>query len=238
MVRRRKIPARNPQIAVGYVRVSTAEQKIGPKAQAQAIQRWADREGVQLVAICFDNGVSGGTPLSERRGLLAALATLDQTNAGILVAAKRDRLARDVGIARAIEAQATKEGVRIRTADGTSDATGSAGVIAKGLHDLLGEWEREVIRERTKSALALKKSRGERTGKVPFGYRLAADMTHLEPDPAEQSALTLMRALRASGATLQAIVARLDAEGAACRGKRWHLTSVARLLKRDEVPAE
>ena len=90
----------------------------------------------------------------------------------MLLAAKRDRLARDVGIARGIEAAALKEGAIVRTADGSSDATGSAAVISKGLHDLLGEWEREVIRERTTAALAVKLAKGERTGGIRYGYHL------------------------------------------------------------------
>jgi DNA invertase Pin-like site-specific DNA recombinase len=238
MVRRKKVAGRDVRRAVGYVRVSTQEQRLGPKAQAAALDRWAAREGVQLIAVFVDHGVSGATPLSDRPGLIAALAALEQADAGVLVAAKRDRLAREVGIARAVEAQAAKEGAIVRTADGTSDATGSAGVISKGLHDLLGEWEREVIRERTRAALALKRARGERVGKVPFGSRLAADGVHLEPEPSEQAALASMRALRAAGASLRDIVARLDADGATCRGRKWHLTTVARLLQRDETPAE
>jgi site-specific DNA recombinase len=158
------------------------------------------------------------------------LAALPATDAGILVADKRDRLATDVGVARMIEALARKEGAAVRTVDGTSDATGSAGVISKGLHDLLGEWEREVIRERTTAALATKRAKGERIGSIPFGFRLGDDGTHLEPEPAEQVTVELIRHLRGVGTPLRAIVERLNADAVPARGKRWHLTTATRLL--------
>jgi len=225
------------KVAIGYIRVSTDEQRLGPKAQAAALERWAAREGVQLVACFVDHGVSGAMPISERKGLLEALAALQPLNAGILLAAKRDRLARDVGIARGIEAAALKEGAIVRTADGTSDATGSAAVISKGLHDLLGEWEREVIRERTTAALALKKAKGERTGGVTYGYHLAADGKTLELDPAEQAVIARIQALSGQGGSIRKIVALLNAEHVPARGACWHVTSVARLIKSQQRAA-
>lgn len=228
---RKKSPAGNPALAIGYIRVSTKEQKLGPKGQARELERWAKREGVQLVAIFVDHGVSGARPLSERPALLAALAALPELGAGLLVASKRDRLARDVAVIGGIEAEVMKAGAAVTTADGTSDTRGSAGMLMRGLHDLLGAWEREVIRERTTAALAVKKARGERTGGIPYGSRVGADGRTLEPDPAEQAVLARMRELRGEGWSLRGIVDYLNAaEGATPRGSRWHLSIVARLL--------
>lgn len=194
------------------------------------LERWAAREGVTLVAVFVDHGVSGGDKLHDRPGLLAAVAALQDTGSGVLLAANRSRLARDVQIAGTIEAEASKAGARVRTTDGRSDATGSAGVITKGLDDLLSHWERVVISERTTAALAVKKTRGERVGDIPYGSRLAADGKTLEPDANELAGLALMRELRARGLSLRAVVAELNARETPARGSRWHLTTVARLL--------
>lgn len=43
--------------------------------------------------------------------------------------------------------------------------------------------ERALIASRTRSALAVKRGRGERVGSKPLGYRLAPDVVHFEPDP-------------------------------------------------------
>jgi DNA invertase Pin-like site-specific DNA recombinase len=232
MVRKKRVaPAGNPALAVGYIRVSTKEQRLGPRGQAKDLERWAKREGLQLAAVFVDHGVSGARPLSERPALLAALAALPELGAGVLVASKRDRLARDVVVVRGIEGEAAKAGATVRTTDGTSDATGSAGLLMRGLHDLLGAWEREVIRERTTAALAVKKARNERIGSLPYGFRLASDCRTLEEDPAEQSTLATMLELRSQGVSLRAIVRRLNEDAVPARGAEWHLTTVARALR-------
>jgi DNA invertase Pin-like site-specific DNA recombinase len=218
-------------LAIGYIRVSTQEQQLGPKGQARELERWAKREGLQLVALFVDQGVSGARPVSERPALLAALAALTDTGSGVLVATKRDRLARDRDIPRTIESEALKAGAVVRTADGRSDATGSDGILSKGLDDLLGEYERARISERTTAALAVKKARNERVGTVPYGFRVGADGRTLEAEPAEQATLARMRELRSEGLALRAVVDQLNAECRPTRGGRWHLTSVAKMLR-------
>jgi len=80
-------------------------------------------------------------------------------------------------------------------------------------------------------ALAYKKSKGERVGAVPYGWALAEDGCLLEENPAEQGVMRLVDELRQSGLSLRAIVAHLNAVQIPARGKRWHLTTVARLVK-------
>jgi len=47
----------------------------------------------------------------------------------------------------------------------------------------VSQWEREAIGERTRDPLQHKRGNGERVGNIEFGYRLAADGKHLEPNP-------------------------------------------------------
>jgi DNA invertase Pin-like site-specific DNA recombinase len=103
----------------------------------------------------------------------------------------------------------------------------------RGIGDLFAQYERALIRSRTKAALAVKCSRGERTGTVPLGYRLAADGVHLETHDAEQAAIEAVRRLRQQELSIRAIASRLNEQGIASRGSRWHATSVARLLERE-----
>ena len=60
MATRRKKRHTDPKVVVGYVRVSTDEQALGPEAQLQAIHSWCDAEGATLAAVHDDIGVSGG----------------------------------------------------------------------------------------------------------------------------------------------------------------------------------
>lgn len=107
--------------AIGYIRVSTEEQTLGPEAQRAALIRWAETRGLQLVAIHEDRGVSGAAPLDRRPGLLAALASLDLHGASYLVAAKRDRFARDVILAAQLERLVERQHVVLVSADGAGE---------------------------------------------------------------------------------------------------------------------
>ena len=68
-------------------------------------------------------------------------------------------------------------------------------------------------RQLTKAALDVKKARGERVGQIPYGYRLAADGLHLEPDPSEQRTIARAKALRDAGLTVRRIAEGLSREG-------------------------
>jgi hypothetical protein len=78
----------------------------------------------------------------------------------------------------------------------------------------------------------VKKARGERSGEVPYGWRLGPDGVHLHPEPAEQRILVAARRHQAEGPSLRAIGARLKGAGIAPRsGGRWHPQTVANALQ-------
>ena len=218
--------------AVGYLRVSTDDQALGPDAQRAAIEAWAKRTGVQVVAWHADLGVSGGAPVDKRPALLAALDALASNGAGVLVVAKRDRLARDVMAAAMVERLADRIGARIVSAAGEgTDGTDPASQLMRTMIDAFAQYERALIRARTKAALAVKSARGERVGCIPYGSRLAADGRSLEPCQAEQAVIATVRAARERGLTLRAIVAELEAAGLVSRaGRPFQKRQVERML--------
>jgi DNA invertase Pin-like site-specific DNA recombinase len=218
------------KVAVGYVRVSTDEQSLGPDAQRAAIERWAESRGVRVAVVFEDHGISGGAPAERRPGLLAALAALRENNAGLLVAAKRDRIARDTVIAAMVEQAAGRAGATLTTADGSSDGVGPEGQLMRGIVDVFAAYERGVIKSRTRAALAVKRSRGERTGQVPYGYALAADGVHLEENAAEQAIIDQIRVMRAAGLSLRSVTAECERRGLLSRATRpFALTQIARI---------
>jgi hypothetical protein len=84
--------------------------------------------------------------------------------------------------------------------------------------------------ELTKAALAAKRARGEATNHAPYGYR--AEKGLLVKDDAEQAVIASVRALRAEGRTLRAIVATLEKRGVLSRTSvPFQLTQVARIVK-------
>jgi DNA invertase Pin-like site-specific DNA recombinase len=96
----------------------------------------------------------------------------------------------------------------------------------------VSQWEREAIGERTRDAMHHKRANGERVGTIPFGYRVAADGLHLDPDPAEQAILCRMRELKAAGYTTRQVADELNRQGYTTRrGTAWRFQYVAEALR-------
>jgi DNA invertase Pin-like site-specific DNA recombinase len=225
----------DPKRAVGYLRVSTEDQNLGPEAQRAAIELWASRSGVTVTSWHVDQGVSGGASIDSRPGLLAAIDAAGESKAGLLVVAKRDRLARDVMLAAMTEQLLARQGARVVSAAGEGTEGGSdepAAQLMRTLVDAFAQYERALIRSRTKAALAVKRARGQRVGGVPYGMQLASDGAALELNAAEQAVIARIRSWRAAGLSLRGIVAECERAGIVARsGKPLAQTQVVRILK-------
>ena len=208
--------ATDPRVAVAYLRASTDDQHLSPDAQRAAIVAWAAREGVTVVSWHVDRGVSGAADLADRPALADALGALRAHAAGLLVVAKRDRLARDVYLAAAIDRAVASSGSRVVSADGAANGDTPADAFLRSILDAAAQYGRAMIAARTRAALRVKIARGESTGEAPYGWRADAD-GKLVPDVAEQAVVARVCALRASGLSIRAIVAALTAEGVRTR---------------------
>jgi site-specific DNA recombinase len=229
----KRIRQGSPVVVVAYLRVSTSAQELGPEAQRAQIESWAAREGARIAAWHVDAGVSGAAAIEDRPALGAALSSLREHGAGRLVVAKRDRVARDVVIAALVERAAAAAGARLVSADGTGNGDSPADAFMRTVIDGAAAYERGLIRARTKAALAAKAARGERTGAVPYGFRLADDGVRLEAEAGEQAVLVIVRELRSSGLSQRAIARILTARGHLSRaGKPFLQTQVARMCAR------
>jgi len=227
-----KTPKTDATKAVLYVRVSTEDQNLGPEAQKAAAVRWAEHRGSTIVAVHVDHGVSGAAPLHKCSGLLAAMASLKEHGAGVLLVAKRDRLSRDMMKTAMIEAQVLKTGAKIISAAGEGEGDDPAAALMRRMIDAFAEYERALIIARTCAALAVKKTNGQRTGSLPYGFKVLEDGKTLVQDAEEVRAIQYVRSLKNEGLSLRKIGARLDAEGFSFRQTtKWHFAaSVQRLL--------
>lgn len=226
-----------PTRAVAYLRVSTDDQQLGPDAQRAAIAEYAARHGVLVVAEHADHGVSGAAKLDKRPGMLDALASLREHGAGLLLVAKRDRLARDVVTAALIEAAAARVGARVVSAAGEgtdADENDPAAQLLRRLIDAFAEYERALIAARTRAALAVKSRRGERVGGVPYGFEAVEG--RLVKVAHEQAGIVRARQLRAGGLSLAAVGQQLAREGWRSRaGSPMAAVQVQRILERGET---
>jgi DNA invertase Pin-like site-specific DNA recombinase len=231
-------------VARASTRVSTDEQAesgLGLAAQEAACRLCAARLGLELASVHADEAVSSVDPLDKRPALIEAIASLGKGD--VLIVAKRDRLGRDPIVVAMIEAAIRRRGARVVSAAGEgTDGDGPSDVLFRRIVDAFGEYERLVIKARTKAALAVKRGRGEKTGgAVPYGFELGQAKSGangkavktLVPCPAEQEVIELMRSLRAGGLSLDAIAAELTTRGIQRRERGvWEHSYISRLLKK------
>jgi site-specific DNA recombinase len=228
----KRIKPGNPQVAVAYIRVSKEEQRLGPEAQRVSVEAWAAHEGVHVAAWCVDQGVCSVTGIEGRPALLAAMAAVREHGAGFLVVARRDRIARDVVVAATVERAAAACGAQLVSAAGEGNGNAPADEFMRGVIDCAAQYERGIIRARTKAALATKRTKGERiSGGIPYGFALAPDSVHFIAAQNEHDTIGIARALSAEGRSLRGIACELAGTGRLSRtGRPFAPVQVARML--------
>lgn len=115
------------------------------------------------------------------------------------------------------------------------DTTSAAGRFMLVVLAGAAEMERNLTRERTRSALAVLRANGQRIGTVPYGFDLADDQSTLIQNDSEQAIIDDIRSMRKSGAKLQEIANTLTDRGVVTKtGRtRWGHPAISRILKRD-----
>lgn len=211
----------------------TLNSGLGLESQKEAILRVAKRMSVNIAKFFLDEAVSGSVSVDKRLGLMSAIDALEKSD--ILIVAKRDRLARDTMLSCWIEKEVQKRGCRIISASGEGTESDSAtNILMRRIIDAFAEYERQVIRARTKAALQAKRKRGEKLGGLlQYGYYLDSDGKTLIKDKQEQNNIVLIRKLRNDGLTLQGISDELHKRNIMSKtGKRWTRQAVSNICKR------
>jgi len=145
--------------ALGYVRVSTDEQVLGAEAQERAIRDYAARNGLELVAVYRDVGVSGGVPALERPGFRALVEHARREGVRHVIIYSLDRLGRSSTDVLQTLRVLSELGVKLHSVRRDIPEYMSDPVIARLLVMVLAwaaEYERKMIRERTRQALQAK----------------------------------------------------------------------------------
>ena len=220
-----------PPRAVIYRRLSKekGETALSLTAQRRAAQEAADRLGLEIAATFTDVGISGGAAIEKRTGLLEALKELRAGD--VLIVARRDRLARDVLLAGWIEKEVRRRGAKIVSAAGEANGDDPASELMRTIVDAFSQYERSLIRARTKAALDSKRADDERwCCHAPYGHRWTSD-DKLAEHKAEQRTIALVRRLRSETLSLRQIVAELKRRRRHNRvGRPFQLRAVQRML--------
>jgi DNA invertase Pin-like site-specific DNA recombinase len=224
---------------IGYLRVSTdrqAEDGFGLAVQTQQIRRWARESGHRVIRFESDAGVRGATYFAEREGLTAALQAVCQNEAGGVVVAKLDRLARSLTAQEAALAHAWRCGGKVFSVDTgevlQDDPDDPMRTAMRQMVGVFAELERRMINKRLRDGQRHKAELGGYAGgQPPFGF--SAEDGVLVKVSTEQAALARISELRNNGLSFRQIAAALDAEGFGPRGGgRWAPRTLSGIAKR------
>ncbi|MCW2983496.1 MAG: putative resolvase [Conexibacter sp.] len=202
---------------IGYVRVSTSEQAdsgLGLDAQRATIATSATPRGWSVDWV-EDAGFSAKD--MRRPGIQAALGSLREGKADVLAVSRLDRLSRSMLDFSSLMATAQREGWSIVALDLGVDTTTPEGEMMAHVRATFAQYERRLISQRTREALAQRRAAGHRLGRA-----------RVIGEDVERRA----RALRAT-MSIRKVAAALDAEGfTAPGGGPWQPSTLHRVLAR------
>lgn len=215
--------------AIGYARVSTLEQAhegISLEAQERRIRAWCEAQGITLEGIYVDAGISGGRA-DNRPELQRALAACKRGE--LLVFYSLSRLSRSTRDVLAILDQLRRQGAEIVSLSEKLDTSTASGKLTLHMMAIIGEFERDIISERTRMAMLHLQRQGRYTGGCrPTGWAVGAG-GQLQALPDEQCLVARALELREKGMGYRRVAKALLEEGFVPRsGSRFHPEQVRR----------
>ena len=203
---------------IGYCRVSTDEQALyghGLDAQETKLREYARRANAEMTVI-KDEGKSGGS--LERPGLMRALERIAGREADGLVVTKLDRLTRSVIDFSMLLEWFVIADAKLVALDFDLDTETPSGRMVATIMASVAEWERGMIADRTRAALAAARAKG-----ITIGLPAVTDQAELA---------TRIRRMRERGMTYRAICDELNAEGVpTARGaEEWRSSAIQTVL--------
>jgi site-specific DNA recombinase len=225
-----------------YIRVSTDEQVtsgLGMESQEAACRALAAARGweVQAAHIFVDGGVSGTTPPEGRAGMKRLLSQAAEGAFANVIFSSLDRLARKTSLILDFVESAGNEGLGVCFCrESAIDTTTAAGRMVLSVLAAFSQFERDLISERTLSALAQKRVAGWIPGRPPYGYDHDGEVASIEVVPEQASVVREIFQLRREGNSLRAIARFLNTNGIKPpRGTSWHGSSINQVLSQSET---
>lgn len=206
-----------PLKVIGYIRVSTSKQDIGPEVQAAALEAEATRNGWELTI--YREDAASAKSLKNRPVLASALADLKAGKADALAVSKLDRLSRSVADFAAMLETAHRQRWALICLDLNIDTSTITGAAMAQVTVTFAEMERKKIAERTRDGMAkIKANTGKHMGRS--SVLPAATVARIQAD-------------RATGLSMGKIAASLNAEEVpTATGGKWYASTISQVLGR------
>ena len=156
---------------IGYIRNSRLSQENSVETQTKLITDFCNNNEIHLDEIICDEGISGsGDKTDKRDGYNSVMSMIDNGEVDTLVVISISRWGRNLGeIYKSVQLMETK-GVKFLSNKENIDTSSPYGRFTINLLSSLYEMELELIRDRTKDTLKVKKENGKVYSPTPFGF--------------------------------------------------------------------
>jgi len=222
----------------GYIRVSTkgqAEHGGGLENQADTIREYCTANGLDLVDLYEDAGVSGANGIESRDALPELLGDLDAGLFEAVVIVRLDRLARDLMLQETIIADVVKRGGTLHSiAEPDLCSADPTRTMVRQIMGAIAQYEKALIVKRLAGGRRRKRrNQGYAGGWVPLGYSIDGDGRQARPEVDQAGAEVVRRVFAeyAAGASTRAIAEGLTADQVPTqRGGKWAAATVGTIL--------
>jgi len=210
--------------AFAYLRVSGKGQIDGDgfPRQLKAIREYAAANGIRIVQVFREEGVSGTVEGMDRPTWAEMVGTILANGVRTILVESLGRLARDLFIQEYILRDMEQRGIAlVSVTEPDLGSTDPTRIMFRQILGAIHQYEKTMIVLKLRGARQrMKAKEGRCEGAKPFGER-----------EGEGAVIDRMKALRASGMGFDRIAAQLNAEGVKPRrGERWHGLTVNRVL--------
>jgi DNA invertase Pin-like site-specific DNA recombinase len=216
--------------AVAYLRVSGKGQIDGDgfPRQLAAVKAYAETNGIEIVKVFREEGVTGTSESMDRPAWSALMASLDESGIQTVLIERLDRLARDLMIQEAAIANLRRNGLTLISAmEPDLMANDATRVLVRQMLGAVAQYDKSQIVSKLRGARMRKRLQdGRCEGRKPFG--------HTE---AERKTLDLMCQLWSQHGSLTAVCRHLEGAGIRTRAGHatWHPYTVSEIIKRSQV---
>jgi len=183
---------------LGYIRNSRITQENSVEVQNKLINDFCENNRIKLDKIIIDEGISGsGEKTKLRDGYNSIIEMIHNQEIDTLVVISISRWGRNLGeIYKSVQLMETK-GVNFLSIKENIDTSTPYGRFTINLLSSLYEMELELIKERVKDTLKVKKENGKVYSPTPFGFnRVEQDLIE---NPKEKRLLRKMLRLKENG---------------------------------------
>tara|TARA_Y100000817_G_C16825864_1_gene531183 strand:- start:530 stop:1246 length:717 start_codon:yes stop_codon:yes gene_type:complete len=216
---------------IGYIRNSRLVQENSVETQSNLIKDFCKTHNINLDEIILDEGIGGGGDKTNKRdGYVNVMGMIERGEVDTLVVVSISRWGRNLGEIYNSVNLMTDKGVKFLSIKENIDTSSPYGRFTINLLSSLYEMELELIRDRTKDTLKMKRENNKVYSPTPYGFDRDGD--DLVENKKEKRLLNKMFRLKDSGLSYGKISDYLKRNRYKTKnGKKWTPSNVYSVMK-------